>query len=222
MKKEIMHIYELLINHFGHRNWWPAETKFEVIVGAVLTQAVSWTNVEKAIKNLKDANLLSFEAIHNASTEEIANHIIPTLYYQEKAKKLKNLIEYIYINYEGNLNKMFQEPLSDLRNGLLSVWGIGEETADSILLYAGDYQVFVVDAYTRRIFSRLGLVNEDVNYTNMQSFMEKNIDADIGLYKDYHAQIVALGAMYCNKNKAKCFECPLINICKYFESLQEK
>ncbi|MGS0764215.1 endonuclease III domain-containing protein [Syntrophomonas curvata] len=215
-------IYEAMLEHFGPRGWWPGDSRLEIIIGAVLTQAVAWRNVKRAIDNLKSARLIDIDALLDIDLEILAGHIKPALYHRQKAKKLKAIMAYIADKYDGDLDLMFQEPLPKLREELLAVWGIGPETADSILLYAGDKLTFVVDAYTKRIFHRLGLTGEAVSYQEMQEFMEDNVPPDLYIYNEYHALLVGLGAGYCKKSKPRCQECPILNFCKYLTHLQEK
>ena len=218
----LMEIYHALLNHFGHRNWWPGDTRMEIMLGAILTQAVSWKNVERAIANIKERDLLDLAKLKTVDQEELAELIKPALYHRQKARKIKELINFIVTNYEGNLDSMFKEPLGTLRDQLLQVWGIGPETADSILLYAGGKRVFVVDAYTRRVFYRLGLVEEDITYAELQQLMETHLPPQIAIYNDYHAQIVALGANYCKKTKPICNKCPIAAWCAKLPGQQEK
>ena len=169
--------------------------------------------METAIEKLKQYNLCTFKQIHNSNIEEIAPLIRSTLYYNQKAKKLKSFAEFLFTRYNGDLDRMFQTEISELRMQLLEINGIGEETADSILLYAGNKCVFVIDAYTKRIFSRIGLFKPDWSYAKFQQFFMDNTVHDIELYKDYHAQIVYLGKHFC-KPKPLCDECPLNNFCE--------
>jgi len=217
-----MQVYQNLLDHFGPRGWWPGESKLEIIIGAILTQAVAWRNVKRAIDNLRAVQLIDINAILDIEEEALAEYIRPALYHRQKSKKLKATMSYIAEKYNCDLGLMFQEPLTKLREELLDVWGVGPETADSILLYAGDKLIFVVDAYTKRIFNRLGMVNEDISYQDMQDFMEHNIPHDLYIYNEYHALLVGLGATYCKKSKPRCGECPLSNFCKYLTHLQEK
>jgi endonuclease-3 related protein len=215
-------IYEALLGHFGPRGWWPGESRLEIIIGAVLTQAVAWRNVKRAIDNLKSARLIDINALLDVDQEILAEQIRPALYHRQKSKKLKALMAYIADKYDGDLDLMFQEPLPKLREELLAVWGIGPETADSILLYAGDKLIFVVDAYTKRILHRLGLTDEDISYRDMQDFMEHHVPPDLYIYNEYHALLVGVGAGYCKKSKPRCPECPILKFCKYLTYLQEK
>ncbi len=218
----LMQIYHTLLEHFGPRGWWPADSRLEVIIGAVLTQAVAWKNVTRAIDNLKSASLMDINAIIDIDEENLAQHITPALYHRQKARKLKALMIFIATEYNGDLDVMFTEPLPVLRKKLLAVWGIGPETADSILLYAGDKMIFVVDTYTKRIFYRLGMVEENISYQEMQEFLEYHIRPNLYIYNEYHALLVGLGANYCKKSRPRCSHCPLQNLCKYLTHLQEK
>jgi endonuclease-3 related protein len=212
MRKKLEEIYNSLYSYFGPRNWWPAKTPFEMIVGAILTQAVAWRNVQKAIKNLEDAGLLTPEGLYRAEPERIEKLIKPTRYYRMKTKKLKAFVEYLFSKHQGDLARMFSLSLPELREELLRVYGMGEETVDSILLYAGEYPVFVVDEYTRRIFSRLGLFPEKISYGKMQEFFHNYLPHDAGLFNEFHAQIDALGNQICKTNP-DCTQCPVEKIC---------
>lgn len=209
----LLEIYQLLFDHFGPRKWWPAETPFEVIVGAILTQNVSWKNVEKAITNLKAAGLLDSEAMRQAAPEGLEPHIRPTGYFRVKARKLKAFMEYLNQRYEGSLDCMFRTPLRDLRSELLSVFGIGPETCDAILCYAGDYPIMVMDAYTARVFSRLGFFNAGLRYREMQDFFMEHLPHDTALFNEYHALIDGLANRICLKRSPKCGQCPLLSLC---------
>lgn len=210
---KIMEIYDTLLDHYGPCHWWPGDTPFEVMLGAVLTQAVAWRNAERAIFNLKQADLMTVEALLNISREQLADLIRPALYHRQKARKVQELMAFISDTYEGSLNAMFEEDEEILRTALLGVWGIGPETADSILLYAGNYPTFVVDAYTVRIFSRLGAVSPNIKYPDMQLFMRKNVKKDVYFYNEYHALLVNLGKDFCLKTRPRCSSCPLKHFC---------
>lgn len=202
-----MKIYELLKKEFGKQNWWPAETKFEMMVGAILTQNVSWNNVEIAIDNLKENDILDPFSIQSSSLGEIQKLIKPTGFYKQKSKRLKRLADAVVEN--DGLEKLLQK--DDLREYLLNINGIGPETADSIILYAADRPKFVVDSYTKRIINRV--IGYEGNYRRLQQFFESNLRYDLELYKEYHALIVELGKNYCKKEPV-CNGCPLIEICK--------
>jgi len=209
-----MGIYELMFDHFGPRNWWPAETNLEMIAGALLTQFVSWKNVEAAIKNLKDEGLLDISALCEVDTARLEELVKPARFFRQKAKKLKAFSMHVKTNYGGDLQKLLDKDMYELRDELLSLYGIGEETADSIVLYAAEKPIFVVDAYTRRIFSRLGFFEGDVSYGKMQQFFMDNLEHDVKLFNEYHAQIVGVGNNYCSNKKPKCAYCPLAGKCK--------
>lgn len=218
-------IYDILLKRFGSQDWWPGDTPFEVIVGAILTQNTNWTNVEKAIANLKNANALSPDKLHRLDIKKLAELIRPAGYFNIKAKRLKNFLDWFFDNYSGKLENLENVRTSELREQLLSVKGIGPETADSILLYALNRPVFVVDAYTARICSRHHLIGEDADlsvvsspalslskgsnhYHQIQETFESNLASDIQLFNEYHALLVHLGKDFC-KPTPKCEECPL-------------
>lgn len=212
---ELRSLYRRLITFFGAQHWWPGETPFEVCVGAILTQNTAWTNVEKAIDNLKRKNLLTPKALFSLPDEQLAELIRPSGYFNLKAKRLKGFLRFLENDCGGSLDRLFAEPLESLRPRLLSVYGIGPETADSILLYAGHKPAFVVDAYTCRIFSRLGYVEEGVSYHAMQQVFTRRLPPDVKLFNEYHALLVALGKDYCRPKHPRCGGCPLSDICKY-------
>src|SRR3990172_3198095 len=180
MKKKglLLKIYKTLFKEYGPQHWWPGDTPFEVIVGAILTQNTNWGNVEKAIRNLKAEGILSPEGLRNVNHNHLAMLIRPSGYFNVKAGRLKHFIDYLFKRHGGSLKKMFSLDLKALRHELLEVKGIGPETADSILLYAGGYPVFVVDAYTVRIFQRLGILKEDVTYHEAQEIFMDNLPDD--------------------------------------------
>ncbi len=209
-----MDIYRRLLDYFGGQSWWPAESEFEVVVGAILTQASSWSNVEVVVGRLKEEDLMSPRGIQEVDEEKLAEIIRPVGYYNAKTRKLKEFTGYLHRNYMGDLMKFLDRPQHELRRDLLSIYGVGDETADSILLYAAGKPSFVVDAYTKRIFSRLGLVDKDVSYNELQNFFEMNIPGDVEVYKEFHALIVELGKHYCKTNP-DCGGCPLSDICGY-------
>ncbi len=184
------------------------------MVGAILTQATAWLNVEKAIANLKAVKALSPQALRRLSLSDLATLIHPCGYYNTKARKLKSLAHWLGENYDDNLNKLFASTIAQLRQQLLSVWGVGEETADSIILYAADKPVFVIDAYTRRIISRIGLAPDNNRYTDYQALFMDNLPADAKLFNEYHALLVCLGKNVC-RNHPLCSQCCLQNICRF-------
>jgi len=206
--KVLEQIYDKLFSFFGPQHWWSGKTPFEVIVGAILTQNTSWINVSKAIDNLKGEKLLSPVALKKVSINKLARLIRPSGYYNQKAKKLKNFVSFLFNRYQGNLKNMFRQDLIKLREELLSVNGIGPETADSILLYASEKPIFVVDAYTKRILSRHKLIGEDYDYHRVQEIFMKNLKPEVKLFNEYHALFVKLGKDIC-KTKPNCLICPL-------------
>jgi endonuclease-3 related protein len=207
--KILKEIYQRLFKHFGPQQWWPGETPFEVMVGAILTQNTNWSNVEKAINNLKAEGLMDAHQLYNLDTEKLAALILPAGYYNIKAKRLKNLVKWFVETYDGDADKLSKSSLESLREELLSVKGIGPETADSIALYAAGKPSFVVDAYTYRIFSRHGLIPEETTYDEIKSLFEDNLAPDVKLFNEYHALIVRAGKEYCRKTKPLCDKCPL-------------
>jgi endonuclease III related protein len=190
-------------------NWWPAKTPFEVIVGAILTQSTSWGNVERAIDNLRAARMLTPPAILNARTSRLAALVRPSGYFRQKAAKLKAFVRFLQNEYDGSLKRMFQTPTSELREKLLSVHGIGPETADSILLYAGNHPVFVVDAYTHRILGRHAMISGKPDYESVRAQFEEALPRDPQLWNEFHALIVNTGKTWCRKSVPRCQECPL-------------
>ncbi|NQT29131.1 MAG: endonuclease III domain-containing protein [Candidatus Saganbacteria bacterium] len=203
---KLLKIYKKLLAHFGPQGWWPGDTPFEIMIGAILTQNTNWGNVERAIANLKQSNVLrptSLVRIPNAKLEKL---IRPAGYFRAKAKKLKIFCRWLI--KQGGVKKLKKKPLNLLRPELLKVWGIGPETADSMLCYALDKTNFVVDAYTVRIFNRLGLIKTS-DYHAIKDYFEQNLPKKLGVYKEYHALLVALGKHFCKKTKPLCKECPL-------------
>jgi endonuclease-3 related protein len=209
----LLAIYERLNDYFGDLHWWPGSTPFEVIVGAILTQNTAWRNVELAIANLKGRGILSVTGLFATPEDIIASLIRPSGYYNVKTNRLKSFVYFLKEEYKGNLETMFAENLPTLRDKLLSVKGIGEETADSILLYAADKPVFVVDAYTKRILHRHGFITEDSDYAEIQNLFMDNLAVDVPFFNQYHALLVNTGKKFCRK-KPLCREgCPLYQVC---------
>jgi endonuclease III related protein len=208
--KTLLHYYELMSGALGPMHWWPAKTPFEVIVGAILTQSTSWGNVERAIDNLRAARILTPRAILKARAERLAALVRPSGYFRQKAKKLKAFARFLQNEYHGSLKRMFQSPTAELREKLLSVHGIGPETADSILLYAGNHPVFVVDAYTHRIFGRHGIImGGKPDYEAVRALFETALPRHPQLWNEFHALIVNTGKNWCRKSVPRCQECPL-------------
>ncbi len=201
--------YNSLFTAFGPQHWWPGKTRFEVIVGAILTQNTSWTNVERAIANLGAGGLLYPAAIERAPLARIEALIRPSGYFRQKARKLKAFCTFLRAEYRGSLRRMFETPTIVLREKLLGVFGIGPETADSILLYAGEHPVFVVDAYTKRMLARHGWAHADANYEDVRWMFERQFPGDAGRFNEFHALIVNTGKNFCRAQEPLCGECPL-------------
>ncbi len=205
----LQQFYAALYEALGPQHWWPARTRFEVIVGAILTQSTAWVNVEQAITNLRRARLLTPRALEGVPLARLARLIRPSGYFRQKAKKLKEFVRFLRKNFSGSLNPMFRRPTGELREMLLGVHGIGPETADSILLYAGGHPLFVVDAYTKRILLRHGLTNQKASYEEIRQVFERNLPRDPKLYNEYHALLVQVGKNWCRPRVALCDQCPL-------------
>lgn len=202
--------YRRLRARFGHQDWWPGDTPFEVCVGAILTQNTAWTNVERAIANLKRARKLTLRAIHDMPHNTLAAMIRPAGYFNIKAKRLKHFVAFVMARHRGSLQRMFRADPRRLREELLGVNGIGPETADSILLYAGNKPVFVVDAYTKRVLVRHGVVSATAGYDEIQRLFAPQRAGDVvGYFNDFHAQFVAVAKSYCHARQPHCAECPL-------------
>lgn len=213
MREEVLkEMYKRMYEALGPQGWWPGETPFEVCVGAILTQNTNWQNVERAIDNLKKRGLLSPQALYELPEGILAELIRPAGYYRVKARRLKNFIRFLVEDFEGDLAKLFALPLEEARQALLKVSGIGPETADSILLYAGEKPTFVIDAYTRRILLRHGLATEDMGYEDLREMFMRHLPEDPALYNEYHALLVAVGKNFCRPQNPRCEDCPLKDI----------
>ena len=208
----IRDVYRRLLQHYGPQHWWPADSPFEVMVGAVLTQSTSWTNVEKAVDSLKAADALSPRALRRLSREELARTIYSAGFHNSKARKLKAMAEYLGDRFDDDLDAMKRVDPAELRAELLGVYGIGEETADSIMLYALGMPSFVIDAYTRRLLSRLGIAPERKTYGAYQRLFEDSLERDPRTFDEYHALVVSHGKSVCRK-QPRCDGCCLLEIC---------
>ena len=208
--KRLISIYKKLFKSFGPQNWWPGDTPFEVAVGAILTQNTNWGNVEKAINNLKKEKVLNAKAIHEMPVNRLASLIRPAGYFNVKAKRLKAFIDFLMNDYHGSMRNMRKEKIHSLRKKLLDVNGIGPETADSILLYALDKPIFVIDAYTKRVLSRHNILGHDEAYEKFQELFHSALKKDVKLFNEYHALFVRVGKTFC-KPTPRCEECPLRN-----------
>ncbi|MFH1415073.1 MAG: endonuclease III domain-containing protein [Elusimicrobiota bacterium] len=207
-KRVLLAVFDRLLKSYGPRKWWPAKTRFEVIAGAILTQNVTWKNAKQSIEALQSAGLLNHAAILKARHDTIAAKIKSSRYYNQKTLKLKNFCSYLVDSYNGSLNKLFSQDLDKLRHELLSIKGIGKETADSILLYAGKKLSFVSDSYTKRFLTRYGIIDETAQYDDIRDFFMTNLPGDLYLYNEYHALIVHHGYLTC-KSKPGCSSCPI-------------
>jgi endonuclease-3 related protein len=211
-KNPLLDIYQLLYEQYGPQHWWPAETPLEMIIGAILTQSAAWTNVEKAIHNLKASSNLSIEGLRSLPQDELARLIYPSGYYNVKARKVKAFVEWLADRYGGDLDRLFALDIATMRDELLSVHGVGEETADSIILYAAHQPIFVIDAYTRRLITRLGLTPQNETYAAFQALFMDNLPHDEALFNEYHALLVQHGKTVCRKAPL-CTGCCLNRLC---------
>ena len=207
-RDQLLAFYEVLLAHFGPQNWWPGDTPFEVMVGAILTQNTNWKNVAKAIANLKEADLLDPHRLAQLNHEHLAALIRPAGYFNIKAKRLHNFLAWFIDCFDGDVEATQRLDIETLRAELLSISGIGRETADSILLYGLGKLIFVVDTYTCRILWRHHLLDEDIGYDYVQEIFTDALPAELQLYNEYHALLIALGKTYC-RPRPNCPDCPL-------------
>ncbi len=210
--KTLLDVYHRLLDHYGPQHWWPADSPLEIIIGAILTQSAAWGNVEKAITNLKAKEALSPGALRQLPTEELSQLIYPSGYYNAKAVKIKSFVHWLGEHYNDNLDRLFALDTPGLRQELLSVHGIGEETADSIILYAAHKAIFVIDAYTRRIICRLGLGPSTNSYAAFQALFMEHLPHDESLFNEYHALFVRHGKATCQRFPL-CGRCCLGSLC---------
>ncbi|MFC1905911.1 endonuclease III domain-containing protein [Chloroflexota bacterium] len=210
----LLKIYDLLFAKYGPQHWWPADSPFEVCVGAILTQSAAWTNVEKAIANLKRADALTPAALCDIGTDKLAGLLYSCGYYNAKTKKLKSFVGHLAQHHNNNLGKLFDQAIDTLRHELLSIHGVGDETADSIILYAANMPIFVIDAYTRRILSRLGFKEASASHTDFQDLFTNTLPHDNQLFNEYHALLVNHGKNVCKKIPL-CKNCCIEVLCKY-------
>jgi endonuclease-3 related protein len=214
MKLELRKAYRLMHRAHGHLNWWPADTPFEICVGAILTQNTSWHNVERAIANLKAARALSVKKIYTLSHDELAQLIQPSGYFNIKAKRLRNFVNVVIEQHAGSLKRFFKGDTATVRERLLAINGVGPETADSMLLYAGNHRTFIIDTYTKRIFERHAWCDSNTDYDALQlictdSLSQKRDSEQLDYWQDYHAQLVVVGNRFCKPKNPRCSECPL-------------
>lgn len=213
----LFEIYDSLYAHFGPLGWWPGDTAFEIAVGAILTQNTSWRNVERTIENLKRAEVLQPDRLYALPEWQLAENLRPSGYFNVKAKRLRAFLKLLVEDHGSDMQDLCSIPLHQLRPKLLEVRGIGPETADSICLYAAGQPIFVIDAYTKRIFSRLGLADETDSYEDLQSYFMQHLPHEVPLFNEYHAQIVYLGKDCCRPTP-RCVECPLGSSCQFAKS----
>lgn len=207
-RKKLLQIYQNLYKVIGPRHWWPGDSPFEIIIGAILTQNTSWKNVERAIRALKDKKLLEPLKLYKIEEGLLAQTVKSSGFFNIKAKRVKNFICFLFEHYQGSLEKMFSENVTPLREKLLKINGIGPETADSILLYGGEKPIFVVDAYTKRILERHNLVPKGARYGEIQELFMKNLESDVSMFNEYHALLVYAGKHFC-KRRPNCEHCPM-------------
>ena len=211
---DFLSIYQTLLSHYGSSDWWPAKTPFEVVVGAILTQNTNWNNVEKAIANLRQADALTLAPILNLDREDLEQLIRPSGFFRQKAERLQLFCHYLQDHHRGSFENLFDQELDLVREELLRLKGVGPETADSILLYAGKLPSFVVDTYTTRLFGRLALLSGKEKYHEVRDLFMSGLPEDIQLYNEYHALIITHGKNFCRKKPA-CQNCPCADICLY-------
>lgn len=207
-RKILQVLYERLYRSIGPLHWWPADSPFEVIIGAILTQNTAWTNVEKAVQALKEKNLLHPRRLYTIREKTLAEAIRSSGFFNLKAQRIRSFLRFFFKQYRGDMGRMFSEETGILREQMLQINGLGPETVDSILLYAGGKPVFVVDAYTRRILFRHGLISENASYEEIQKLFMENLEGDARLFNEYHALLVHVGKHFC-KPRQKCGSCPL-------------
>jgi endonuclease-3 related protein len=218
-RRDLLRLYDRLRARFGHAGWWPGESAFEVCVGAILVQNTAWANVERTLESLRRRGRLSFRALDGLPASRLAPLLRSSGTFRVKARRLRALLDFLGSEYEGRVEAMKAERPEDLRRKLLAVPGIGPETADSIALYAASHPLFVVDAYTRRVFARLGLLRGDETYAEAQRLFMDRLPRDAGLYNDYHAQLVRLAKEHC-RPRPRCDGCPLEDLCPFGRAIE--
>jgi len=201
--------YEELLRQFGPQGWWPARTRLEVILGAILTQNTTWQNAARAIERLQAIGLLRWPRLRKASAGELENCVRPAGYFRQKARTIRNFVQWLDSVHQGSLDALFAQPAQMARSQLLALRGLGPETADAILLYAGKAPFFVADAYTRRVLARHRLISPRDGYAAAQRFLHRHLPADERLFNEFHALLVETGKRHCKRQAAECQECPL-------------
>ena len=212
----LIDVYNILLSKYGPQGWWPGAGPLDVVIGAILTQNTAWSNVEKAIDSLKIANLWSLESIHCSTEEELASVVRSSGYFNQKARKLKSFAEHIYMRYEWDVAKFLNQELTCLRKELLSIYGIGPETADDILVYAAEKPSFIIDVYTKRILGRLGIIDfkHRARYEDYQKLIQDQLPQDVRLFNEFHALLDNHAKLICKKSPI-CSECVLIDGCNW-------
>ncbi len=213
MKERLLEIYERLLGRYGPRHWWPADGLFEVIIGAILTQSATWKNASRAMDNLKERGLLDPAAMRDVPEEELAVLVRPSVYFNAKARKLKAFVDHLWEHYDGDLEALLRRDTLPLRQELLSIHGIGEETADDIVLYAAGRPIFVMDAYTRRILTRLGIAPARETYGAYQAIFMDSLPHDAPFFNEYHALLDRHASQTCRKRAPQCGVCCLLDLC---------
>ena len=210
---KLQEIYKKLLREYGPQYWWPGDTPLEVIIGAILTQATSWTNADRAIDNLKANGKLNIYSLRDIEHNELANLLYPSVYFNAKARKVKEFVGYLWVNYGGDLDLLLDKDLKDLREELLSIYGIGNETADDIILYAANKPVFVIDSYTRRILDRIGINPPGYGYLDYQNVFTQSLPLDTDIFNEFHALLDEHAARKCHKGEPDCKNCCLLELC---------
>lgn len=211
-----LNLYNALREYFGEVGvWWPKENPFEVVVGAILAQQTKWSNVEKVLNDLKKADALTPKGIAMLPSEELKSIVKPSGFFNQKSERLKEISEYILAIYDGNVKLLFDKDKKLLREELLVFKGVGKETADSIILYGAEKKEFVVDTYTKRIYSRLNIVDEKISYDNLKKHITSEIPEELIVYQEFHGLIVLMGKNLCKKYNPKCGQCPLNSKCNF-------
>ena len=210
---DLMEVYQRLYEAYGPQKWWPADSQLEVVLGAILTQSAAWGNVEKALHRLKEANCWSVEALRDVPEGDLAELVRSSGYFNAKARKIKAFVAHLWEHHDGDLRAMLSQEGAGLREELLSIYGIGDETADDILLYAGEHPFFVIDTYTRRILDRMGVCAAVPTYAGYQRLFHENLRADAPLFNEYHALLDRHAKEACRKTGPVCGSCCLRDMC---------
>lgn len=212
MEGVLMEVFRRLYGRYGPQGWWPGESRFEVVIGAILTQAVSWRSVERALDNLKQAQVFSMDGLRDVPQAQLAQMLRPCVYFNMKARKLKAFVDHVWDQYGGDLDALLSREPAELREELLSIYGIGEETADDILVYAAGQPSFIIDSYTRRILSRMGFADGRASYRELQNLFHQHLPREVGLFNEYHALLDRHAREVCRKRPV-CVDCCLSGMC---------